>query len=115
MSDTVSGRAPSGQALVSDQAPSGLDPSGFDPSRDAEILAIIGAYRAIQALPFIARVRALEYIQRRIWDEADDAQGTPTRSAETEGLSPKDGGPVAESDAPNPTNPSSTNQEQGGE
>ena len=33
------GRAPSGQALVSDQAPAGLDPSGFDPSR-VEVLSL---------------------------------------------------------------------------
>lgn len=31
------------------------------------------------------------------------AQGTPTRSAETEGLGPKDGGPVTEGDAPETT------------
>ena len=32
------GRAPSGQALVSDEAPMGLHPSGFDPSRRFRLL-----------------------------------------------------------------------------
>lgn len=32
--------------------------------------------------------------------EAAAAQGTPTRSAETVGLGPKDGGPVGNADAP---------------
>ena len=35
----MTGRAPSGQALVSDQAPTGLDPSGFDPSRKVDMRA----------------------------------------------------------------------------
>jgi hypothetical protein len=33
MTNTPSGRDPTGQALVSDEAPAGLHPSGFDPSR----------------------------------------------------------------------------------
>lgn len=35
------GRAPSGQALVSDQAASRLAPSGFDPSREQALMSII--------------------------------------------------------------------------